>query len=205
MSSHEIGATAVALLRDAGVQISDGLGEREFDEITDRFGFRFGDDHRAMLAAGLPVGRAWVDWRGPESELRARLEWPTEGVLAYVEPPDGFWLPEWGSQPDDGAAARRIARRHVLGWPTLVPVYSHRYTPARPSPSGASVLSVHGTDIIYYGADLLAYLSAEFELGYVDETDPDPQPRPIPPWTNLYDYQEVIEIPDPWDSGLERG
>jgi hypothetical protein len=40
-------------------------------------------------------------------------------------------------------------------WPRLVPVYSHRYAPAAPAPAGSPELSVHQTDIIYYGPNLV--------------------------------------------------
>jgi hypothetical protein len=44
----------------------------------------------------------------------------------------------------------------------LVPVYEHRFLVCdRDLPSGP-VLSIHGTDAIVYGSDLLTYLRAEF-------------------------------------------
>lgn len=44
----------------------------------------------------------------------------------------------------------------------MVPVYSHRYLLADPDRTGTPVLSMHQTDIIYYGADLLDYFQREF-------------------------------------------
>jgi hypothetical protein len=55
------------------------------------------DDHRAFLAAGLPVNvpfepeegvsyaweRPWPDWRdGDPAAIREQLEWPVDGVLS---------------------------------------------------------------------------------------------------------------------------
>ena len=45
---------------------------------------------------------------------------------------------------------------------TLIPIYSHRYMPAAPAPAGSPVFSVHQTDVIYYGSDLVSYFQSEF-------------------------------------------
>jgi hypothetical protein len=55
----------------------------------------------------------------------------------------------------------------------MVPVYAHRFLPAGRGTFGHPVLSMWGTDIICYGADLLHYVDREFE-----------EPRP--------------ELPDHW-------
>jgi hypothetical protein len=45
----------------------------------------------------------------------------------------------------------------------MVPIYAHRYLPAGRGTFGHPVLSMWGTDIIYYGADLVDYVNNEFE------------------------------------------
>lgn len=77
----------------------------------------------------------------------------------------------------------------MLRWPTLVPIYSHRFMPAAPAPDRAPVLSVHGSDIIFYGSDLLDYLRNEF-VRPPGMTASEPLPRasaplPVHPWTDL--------------------
>jgi hypothetical protein len=87
--------------------IRPGLTERELDEVEQRFGFQFADDHRAFLAAGLPVWTAgdddpdkttdlgWPDWRdGDRGQLRAHLDFALEGALASIK--NGYWHPWWG-------------------------------------------------------------------------------------------------------------
>jgi hypothetical protein len=67
--------------------------------------------------------------------------------------------------------------------PVPVPVYAHRFLPAGRGTSGHPVLSVHQTDIIYYGADLADYIEREF--GYVPNwTDWDPQAT-VPFWSEF--------------------
>ncbi len=69
--------------------IEEGLTDAEFDRIEHEYGFEFADDHRAFLAAGLPVRqpreegqtwtKPWPDWRhGDPDELREHLNWPVD-------------------------------------------------------------------------------------------------------------------------------
>ncbi|MEV4869202.1 hypothetical protein [Streptomyces syringium] len=144
-------------------QIGPGLSERELDAVEDRFGFSFSADHRVFLAAGLPHGsRRWPDWRnGDPEDLAARLSQPVEGVLFDVEH-NGFWHPVWGLRPAETSDALRIAQSELATVPQLVPVYSHRYLPGTAGEWGHPVLSVHQTDIIFYGNDLADYIRHEF-------------------------------------------
>nr|WSX47744.1 hypothetical protein OG409_01440 [Streptomyces sp. NBC_00974] len=144
-------------------EIGPGLSERELDAVEARFGFTFSADHRVFLAAGLPHGsRSWPDWRnGDPEDLAERLSGPVEGVLFDVEHSD-FWHPAWSPRPAGISDALRIARSELAAVPQLVPVYSHRYLPGTAGECGHPVLSVHQTDIIFYGNDLADYIRNEF-------------------------------------------
>jgi len=155
--------TAADVLASYGrFTLRPGLTSAELAAVEQEFGFSFADDHRAFLAAGLPYGRGWPDWRdGDRGQLRERLALPVEGVLFDVAE-NGFWYEGWGPQPAETAEAVVVARRLLMTVPRLVPVYSHRYLPAGRGTSGHPVLSVMQTDIISYGADLTAYVRHEF-------------------------------------------
>jgi hypothetical protein len=184
---------AVALLREADVPLEDGLDSDEFRAVQRRFGFEFGPDHADLLRLALPVGDGWPDWRrDAESDLRKRLAWPVEGAVHDVLH-NGFWPASWGARPLDDEVAEKRAREQLSRWPKLVPVYGHRYLPAAPSVSGAPVLSVYQTDVIYYGADLVDYLRRELQL--------DPAPREemkiahlVPRWSALTSAPENDEL-----------
>lgn len=143
--------------------IGPGLSERELDAVEARFGFSFSADHRVFLGAGLPHGSpSWPDWRhGDPEDLAARLARPAEGVLFDVEH-SRFWHPDWAPRPAETADALRVARAALATVPRLVPLYGHRYLPGTAGEWGHPVLSVHQTDIIFYGNDLADYVHHEF-------------------------------------------
>lgn len=157
-------------------RIGPGLTDAEFARVEGAFGFEFATDHRAFLAAGLPLNvpvtdppgvisayRApWPDWRdGDPDDLRERLRQPVAGVLFDVEN-NGYWHESWGDRPAARDQKLQVAQEHLAYVPTLVPIYGHRYLPARRDSAGHLVLSVHQTDIISYGDDLADYVEHEF-------------------------------------------
>ena len=121
--------------------IDPGLTDPELDRIEQEFGFQFADDHRAFLAAGLPVNtrpeprepgviytysEPRPDWRRADrGKLRGMLNRPSEGALFDVEHND-FWYDRWGPRPADTASAMATATRMLAQVPTMVPVYGHR-------------------------------------------------------------------------------
>ncbi|MGW6785892.1 hypothetical protein [Streptomyces sp. NPDC054987] len=155
--------TARDLQRILRAEIGPGLSERELDAVEARFGFTFSADHRVFLAAGLPHGsRSWPDWRnGDPEDLAERLSRPVEGVLFDVQH-NGFWHPSWSQKPAETSDAQQIARSELATAPQLVPIYSHRYLPGTAGECRHPVLSVHQTDVIFYGNDLSDYVRYEF-------------------------------------------
>ncbi len=156
---------------DPKVEFALGLSDQEIARVETRYTFTFPPDLRSFLQTALPLGHRFPDWRfGDEDELTEMLDAPRRGILFDIEH-NGFWLPEWGPRP----AALRDACAHVdellRDAPKLIPVLGHRMMPAEPHAEGNPVFSVHQTDIIYYGFDLMDYFQHEFEL-------PDRRPWP---------------------------
>ena len=162
VSDMSPGELAAAALRRAGFVMERGLSSAEVAELEHAFGLLFGEDHRDFLAAGVPVGQWWVDWRGDRRSLAGRIDEPIIGVLAHVVP-GGFWPSDWGLRPGDEGEALRIAEAQVRTWPKLTPIYSHRFSIGG-ALSGSAVLSASGTDVIEYGPDIAFYVSHEFGL-----------------------------------------
>lgn len=193
----QLGEQAAAWLARSGqVRIGPGLTSAEFARVEHDYGFEFADDHRAFLAAGLPLNsppepgqtwaRPWPDWRdGDPGELREQVSWAVDGVLFDVEH-NGHWHRSWGRRPADAAQALDVARRHLVMAPKMVPVYAHRYLPGGRATHGHPVLSIWQTDMIIYGTDLADYVEREF-------SDPGSRPslvldpaRPMVPFWREY-------------------
>ncbi|AGL20002.1 hypothetical protein L083_6492 [Actinoplanes sp. N902-109] len=151
----------MALLASYGrIVIGPGLTQRELDRTEREHGFSFADDHRAFLAAGLPQGRGWPDWRD-SAQVHDRLIAPVEGVLFDVAE-NGFWYEGWGARPPSTGAALTAARTFLLTAPRLIPLHGHRYLPAGRGTTGHPVLSVMQTDVIVYGNDIEDWIRREF-------------------------------------------
>jgi len=159
------------LARTGRYQIGPGLTDTEIARIERTYQFEFADDHRAFLAAGLPLNNPpgkgqtwsapWPDWRdGHPDDLREQLGRPVEGALFDIG--NGLWLPAWGQRPASTSEALDTARPHLAQAPKMIPVYAHRYLPAGRGTHGHPVLSIWQTDIIVYGTDLADYVDHEF-------------------------------------------
>jgi hypothetical protein len=167
-----IGAEAARRLAAAGtVTVQRGMSDDEFARVENDFGFEFADDHRSFLAAGLPVGALWPDWRGEgRRSLTKRLQLPIEGILFAVEW-DGYWHGSWGQRPARMKDALRSARYHLERVPRLIPVYSHTYLTGGHGAFRRPVLSVVRTAVTVRGTDLADYIHREFGDGTGDPAD----------------------------------
>ena len=180
---------AIERLRAHGVRLDRGLSDEEVSRVQDRLDFSFGPEHRAFIGSAVPIGPDWPDWRhDSEVELRGRLAWPVEGVLFDVHNA-GFWPASWGERPAGKADRERAARAHLARVPRLVPVYSHRYLTSDPRFTPSPVFSVHQTDVIVYGDDLVDYVAHEFGAPPRHPADR----THVPFWTDL---AEGAENPD---------
>ena len=145
------------------MEFQAGLTDAEVDQVENKFNFSFPPDLRSFLQANVPL------WNSPRwqtasvEEIQKWLDGPMEGVLWDVEHNE-FWFPEWGARPQDLADALGLASAKIREAPMLIPILGHRYMPAQPNEAGNPVLSIHQTDIIYYGFDLEDYLRHEFDL-----------------------------------------
>ncbi|GKX55344.1 hypothetical protein SOASR030_14560 [Leminorella grimontii] len=178
------------LLRGKGLRFAEGLNEEEAGAVERLFNFRFPPDLKALLQNALPISEGFVDWREGLHSSRAqrrlfgRMKAPLEGFLFDVEN-NGFWFDGWGDKPSTSSERRACAERAFADYPTMIPVYSHRYLPDSPSEAGNPVFSIHQTDIIYYGYDLASYLAAEFGLPLPKFFHTPEEPKAIVFWDEL--------------------
>lgn len=136
-----------------------GYTAGELDAAQDFFGHPFPPDLVDLLRDRRPL--EGYDWRTDRARIQEMLDWPLDGLLFDVEH-NVLWLPEWGERPGSMAARREIVASAVAASSKLIPLISHRYLPADPCEAGNPVLSIHQSDIIYYGANLAHYFENEF-------------------------------------------
>jgi hypothetical protein len=159
----------VALLTTQGVRFEAGLTESEFAQLAHQFGAVFPPDLHLFLQVALPVSLKFAPWRqaltytAVADDLQRMLSWPLEGLL-FDARNNVFWCPEWGTPPVDDAGKEQRIRQLYPRYPTLLPIYSHRYLPALPAVAGNPVFSVYQTDVIHYGNDLASYFAHEFKF-----------------------------------------
>jgi hypothetical protein len=181
----------VGELKDRGIKFDVGLNDEDIGAIERQFDFRFPPDLRAFLQTALPIGDGFPDWRnGKPAQLRRMLDTPRDGIVFDVQ--NGLWLTLWGPKPESLEEAVRIVEDLIKSAPTLIPIFIHRMMPDEPRSAGNPVFSVHQTDIIYYGFDLLHYLRQEF--GVATWYTAPSEPRDIRFW----DLERFWER---WDNG----
>lgn len=149
------------MLYAAKVPLAPGLSPWQIEDVEEQFSFEFSPDHARFLSLAMPIGPNWVDWMGDPAGIQKRLDWPRDGVFFDVRE-NAFWPERWGDRPSDVEVALQSARERLRAVPVLIPIYSHRFLPAAPAPAGSPVFSVHQTDVIYYGSDLVSYFQNEF-------------------------------------------
>ena len=170
------------LHNECGIEFSPGLNQDEIASAETTWHFRFPADLKQLLMAGLPTGKRFPNWRDPSSKrIKDSLALPLDGILFDIEE-NGIWLDCWGSKPKSLADAKEIIKKLVDDAPNLIPIYGHRMMPDRPHDSGNPVFSIHQTDIVFYGRDLLDYLDHEFFLGAKDYSRGNAKPREIEFW-----------------------
>jgi hypothetical protein len=142
-----------------------GLNENEFNYISNEFGIIFPQDLKEFLSLALPVSNGFINWRDNSKSnidlIHKRLEWPLEGILFDIEN-NSFWYEPWGIKPEKLLDACNICINEINNAPKLIPIYSHRYIAMEPNEINNPIFSVHQTDIIYYGVNLISYLEVEF-------------------------------------------
>jgi len=185
--------TVVEALKSKGMVFETGLTAGEFADIEGQYGLSFPPDLREFLSLGVPVSDDFPNWRTGKRSWRDKelsivdlMDWPAEGMCFDVEH-NGFWIRAWGPKPASLEEAFKIAREKVKEAPPLIPVFSHRFIPAEPAIEGNPVLSVHQTDIIYYGPDLASYFANECDLPCKEVTNDARQPRRIRFWSDIID------------------
>ncbi|KAL1333144.1 hypothetical protein HN51_061891 [Arachis hypogaea] len=150
-------------LRNSGIQVEPGLTDSEFAIAEAEFGFTFPPDLRAVLAAGLPVGAGFPNWRASgisRQLLRCSLELPAAAVSVHVAR-NAMWAKTWGPRPNEQTKALCVARNALKRAPILVPIFDHCYVPCNPCLAGNPVFFIDEERMFRCGFDLSDFFERE--------------------------------------------
>jgi len=151
------------LLIENGIEVKPGLKEKDFKHIESAFKAKLPEDYKKFLNHGVPTGKGFPDWYHPKKEAKNTRKWIDRAFRFDIEE-NNYWLDEFGIKPSQSREATRRALKIIRKWPTLFPVYSHRFIPSDPAKSDNPVISLHQvTDSIIYGANLEEYFMNEFK------------------------------------------
>lgn len=170
-----------------GTRWLHGLTEEEITVIEQRWQLRFPPDYRLFLALLHSIDRpqqgaiykdgvmvsttrpSFYNWQTDSATIQERYDDIVDGLLFDVVH-NNLWPPEWGEKPVAEEAQKVHIVSLVAAAPKLIPIFGHRFLLAEPCQSGNPVISIHQSDMIIYGTDLLNYFLVEFgDLVGVDD------------------------------------
>lgn len=174
-------------LQIMGVVFDDGLKPNEIKEIEGFYNVVFPIELRELYSKGLPISEGFYNWRDKSRAnvniINFMLNNPITEIVQDLR--DGLvWCDQWGKKPLKYEDSYALMMLHYREAPKLIPVYSHRYIPYMVEIDKVPIFSIHGTDIIYYGTDLISYLEVEFHLKKYDDIANAQYPY-IPFWSNF--------------------
>ncbi|KAL6644662.1 hypothetical protein ACP70R_016270 [Stipagrostis hirtigluma subsp. patula] len=178
---HSFGALAAAVLshlRASGVAVLPGLTEAELARAEAELGFAFPPDLRAVLAAGLPSGPGFPDWR-TRAGLRSAFDLPIAAASLQIAR-GALWPRCWGPRPADPDRALRLARSAIRRAPLLVPLFDRCFLPCRPCLAGNPVFFVTDDRVLCCGLDVLHFFTRDTSFQPLDARAPAPSVAPPP-------------------------
>jgi len=160
----------IAKLKKKGVEFTNGLTCQEIANMERQYQISFPTEIQKFYSIELPISHGFYNWKDFSKEnvgfIKCQLSRPFEDLKEYVDEID--WCEDWEEEPDARDERNKLLIEKINMAPRLFPVYSHRYIACLDSESNP-VFSIHGTDIIYYGENLLSYF--EIEFGYKEYSE----------------------------------
>ena len=152
----------INLLQQHGVCFESGLTSAEIKRAEAIYNIHFPKCLCDFLMQALPVSKGYYNWRDVTEKnidyIKHVIEKPVNDLCSMAE--DMEWRDEWGIEPKTKSEKIKRIKERVKCAPQMIPVFCHRYMPAVDTEE-APILSIHGTDIIYYGENLTDYIKVE--------------------------------------------
>ncbi|RDY26896.1 hypothetical protein [Lachnotalea glycerini] len=153
----------ISFLKEKGVIIEKGLSKSDIIYIEKEYEISFPEEWKQLYSIGLPISKGFYNWRNNSSEnIKYIKEIINTPVMELSENTDDIdWCEEWGEEPTEIEKRRKIINEKLRSAPKIIPIYSHRYLACIETKQNP-IFSICGTDVVYYGENLLSYFEIEF-------------------------------------------
>lgn len=155
----------IQYMKYQGIVFEKGLCDKEISEIEKRYEIVFPKIMKILYKKALPISEGFYNWRNIDAEniakIKSVMEKPILGIVEGIEEID--WCEKWGEKPSNLEERKKNIKNMALEAPKLIPIYHHRYIASLECEKNP-VFSFMGTDVIYYGKDLIDYFMLEFKL-----------------------------------------
>lgn len=176
--------SSLILLRLKGIKFERGLTLEEVKQIEGIYQISFPSSLKEFLMTALPISEGFYNWRNIQDDnvqfIKTVLDRPISDI--YDMAGEVYWCDDWGEEPEDEKVFQEEVRKRLKEAPKLLPIYTHRYMPMVLE-ENPPVISIHDTDIVYYGENLKDYFKVEFGMKIRDIKFQNI--TPIPFWSDI--------------------
>jgi hypothetical protein len=156
-----------------------GMTDEQIDHLQEKYSIIFTPEHREFLRILHTIDRKekvyreygseegeyrersfFHNWLEDDEDIRSRLTFVYDTISKDIAS-SRFWINSWGKRYDTTEERMEIFNELYEKAPKLVPVMGHRFQVADLSLEKRPVLSILGTDIVFYGSDFRYYLLDE--------------------------------------------
>ncbi|WP_024294764.1 hypothetical protein [Lacrimispora indolis] len=176
----------INIMKEKNVIFSSGINETDLSKIHQIYEIMLPKELIEFYSLALPISKGFYNWKDFSlsniEHIKSALKRPENDLIELVD--EVYWCDDWGEEPLDENEKAEVINNFLKTAPKLIPIFTHRYLPSYPDNKSNPVFSIHGTDVIYYGNDLLSYLQIEFGLKDYNDIDYSKIPH-VPFWSDL--------------------
>ncbi|MBQ9259238.1 MAG: SMI1/KNR4 family protein [Neisseriaceae bacterium] len=149
-------------MKKIGIIFSSGLDNNEIKKVETLYNIKFPNIYKQFLQKNLPISNGFYNWRDFSekniSNIYEVINRPKKMLQTFWNEID--WSKNWGDIPVSENDRKVFIFNMIEKSPKIIPIYNHRYIPC--VNDNPPILSIYGTDVIYYGKNLLDYFNNDF-------------------------------------------
>lgn len=149
-------------MENMGIVFSKGLDDNEIKQVETLYNIKFPNIYKQFIQEKLPISNGFYNWRDFSEKnvlyISEIIDRPTKTLKDFWYEID--WYENWGNIPLSENDRKISIFNKIEKAPKIIPIYNHRYIPC--IKDNPPILSIYGTDVIFYGKNLLDYLDNEF-------------------------------------------